>query len=118
MGREHTMAGLGAGDRRYRNGADRRVNMPTDPSTMTPGQINRELDALDRRRDRNTEAFIAAGRGEERPSDYLGKDDALSMEARAIYDRRCDLRREIERRYGPGAPSRLPRGFRAVRRVA
>ena len=118
MGREHTMAGLGAGDRRYRNGADRRVNMPTDPATMTPAQINRELDALDARRDRNTDAFIAAGRGEERPSEYLRKDDALSREARAIFDRSNALRAEIERRYGPGAPSRLPRGFRAVRRVA
>ena len=89
-----------------------------DPASMTPAQLNRELDALDARRSRNTDAFIAAGRGEERPSDYLGKDDALSREATEIYGRSCDLRREIERRYGPGAPSRLPRGFRAMRRVA
>ena len=89
-----------------------------DPAEMTPAQINRELDALDRRRDRNTDAFIAAGRGEERPSEFLSKDDPLSREARSIYDRCYDLRAEIERRYGPGAPSRLPRGFRAMRRVA
>jgi hypothetical protein len=89
-----------------------------DPATMTPAQLNRELDALDRRRSRNTDAFIAAGRGEERPSEYLTKSDPLSREAREIFDRSSALRAEIERRYGPGAPSRLPRGFRAMRRVA
>lgn len=89
-----------------------------DPADLTPAQINRELDALDRRRSRNTDAFIAAGRGEERPSEYLSKEDPLSKEAREISDRMSALRNEIERRYGPGAPSRLPRGFRAVRRVA
>lgn len=89
-----------------------------DPADLTPAQINRELDALDRRRSRNTDAFIAAGRGEERPSEYLGKDDQLSREAREIFERQSALRSEIERRYGPGAPSRLPRGFRAMRRVA
>jgi hypothetical protein len=86
-----------------------------DPALMTASEINRELDRLDARRSRNTDAFIAAGRGEERPSEYLTKDDPLSLEARAIYDRSGALRREIERRYGPGAPSRLPRGFRAAR---
>lgn len=85
-----------------------------DLASMTPGEINRELDCLDARRSRNTDAFIAAGRSEERPSEHLRKDDPLSLEARAIHDRSSALRREIDRRYGPGAPSRLPRGFRAV----
>jgi hypothetical protein len=84
---------------------------------MTPSQINRELDALDRRSSRNADAFIAAGRGAERPSEYLQKSDPLSKQAAAIYDRRTELRAEILRRYGPGAPRRLPRGFGA-RRVA
>lgn len=89
-----------------------------DPADLTPAQINRELDALDRRRSRNTDAFIAAGRGEERQSEYLGKRDPLSREATEIFERQSALRAEIERRYGPGAPSRLPRGFRTMRRVA
>jgi hypothetical protein len=87
------------------------VRAPTEPSSMAAAQINRELDRLDARRAANTDAFIASGRGDERPSEYLGKDDPLSREAAAIYGRRCALRAEIERRFGPGAPSRLPRGF-------
>ena len=77
---------------------------------MSPGEINRALDTLDKRRAKNTAAFIEAGRGHERPTDYAAKGDPLSVEARAIADRQNDLRREIARRYGPGAPSRLPRG--------
>lgn len=86
-----------------------------DPAVMTAGEINRELDALDKRNDKNTEAFIAAGRGHERPSDYLGKEDPLSREAAAIWERRKNLRAEMERRYGPNPPSRLPRGCGPVR---
>jgi hypothetical protein len=82
------------------------------PSTMTAGEINKELDRLDARSRKNTEAFIAAGRGHERPTDYQRKTDPLSVEANAIADRRGWLHAEISRRYGPGAPSRLPtRGF-------
>lgn len=90
--------------------------MPKRIEEMTAGEINRELDRLDARRSRNTEAFIRAGRGHERPSEYLLKDDRLSQEARAISDRQSALRSEISRRYGPGAPSRLPRGFGPLRR--
>ena len=84
-----------------------------DVSQWTAGQINFALDRLDVRSSSNTRAFIDAGRGYERPSDYMHKDDELSREARAIFEERSALRREIEFRYGPGAPSRLPpgRGF-------
>lgn len=86
-----------------------------DPFRMTAGEINRELDRLDAKSSKNTRAFIDAGRGHERPSDYLDKTDKLSREARAIYDRQNDLHHEIARRYGPGAPRRLPRGFGPIR---
>jgi hypothetical protein len=84
-----------------------------DPAIMGAGEINRELDRLDVQRSTNTRAFIDAGRGYERPSDYAKKDDPLSVAANAIGDRQCALRNEIDRRYGPGAPSRLPlrKGF-------
>lgn len=83
-----------------------------DVSDWPAGKINRALDALDRRASKNTDAFIAAGRGRERPSEYLEKDDPLSREALAIFRERSALQNEIERRYGPGAPRRLPaRGF-------
>ena len=83
---------------------------------MSAAEINRELDRLDARRSKNTDAFIAAGRGHERPSEYLSKSDRLSQEALAIFNRQHDLHAEIERRYGPRAPSRLPRGFGPIRR--
>ncbi len=83
-----------------------------DPEFMTASEINKELDKLDARSSKNTDDFIAAGRGHERPSEYLRQADPLSMEARRISDRQSSLRIEIERRYGPRAPSRLPsRGF-------
>ncbi len=82
-----------------------------DPRTMLASAINKELDALDVKSGKNCRAFIEAGRGHERPSEYMSKQDPLSREACAIADRESDLRREVVRRYGPGAPSRLPRGF-------
>ena len=78
-------------------------------------KINAMVDRFDRLSSRNADAFIAAGRGHERPSDYMDKDDALSREARSIFSARSVLRQEIERRYGPGAPSRLLRGFGPIR---
>lgn len=89
-----------------------RSKTPKPLAEMLAGEINRELDRLDERSSKNTADFIAAGRGNERPSEYLKKDDPLSREALAIFERRHDLRAEIARRYGPGAPSRLPKGFR------
>jgi hypothetical protein len=91
------------------------VKAPKKPATMSATEINRELDRLDARRAKNTEAFIDAGRGHERPSDYLSKSDPLSREARAIYDRQSALQTEIALRYGPGAPSRLPTRGRDAR---
>lgn len=85
---------------------------PLTPEFMTPGEINKELDRLDRQASKVCDQFIAAGRGHERPSEYLKKDDPLSLEAKRISDRQHQLRVEIARRYGPGAPSRLPRGFK------
>jgi len=83
----------------------------TDPKTMTAGKINTELDFLDRYMSLNTDDFIQAGRGNERPSDYLSKTDPLSMRARELRDRYSALRQEIEARYGPNAPHRLPPKF-------
>jgi hypothetical protein len=96
-----------------RSRQDGRGERVKNPDVMTVGEINRELDRLDVKRSKNCAAFIATGRGHERPSDYATKDDPLSVESRTIGDRQCALRHEIERRYGPGAPSRLPlrKGF-------
>ncbi len=77
---------------------------------MAAAKINAEIERLVKADSELTHAFIAAGRGHERPSEYLVKDDPLSRRARAIYDRRHELRTEVELRAGPGM-SRLPRGF-------
>lgn len=84
----------------------------TDPKTMTPAQINREIDKLGERDSVLGQKMIDAGRGYERPSEYLRMEDPLSRELRTVSDRRAALRLEIEMRYGPGAPRRLPPGFK------
>lgn len=87
---------------------------PKDPAVMQPSEINKELDALDKRDTKNTRAFIDAGRGYELPSERRDKTDPLTLEERAIYLRRSALKNEIERRYGPGAPNRMPKGLRPI----
>ena len=68
---------------------------------MTPAELRKALDRVRARSSENCKAFIAAGRGNERPSDYLGLSDPLSIEAREISDRHCEIVREIEKRWGP-----------------
>jgi hypothetical protein len=86
-----------------------------DPDVMTAGEINKELDKLEEQNSKLTQRMIDAGRGYERPSEYLRMTDPLSMKLRKNSDRRMILRIQIERRYGPGAPRRLPREFGPVR---
>lgn len=85
------------------------------PAVMTAGQINKELDALDKRRSKLLDEMIAAGRGTERWSETAVKTDELALRMIAVSDRTSALRYEITRRYGPGAPSRLPRGFSHIK---
>lgn len=80
----------------------------TDPATMTAGAINKELDKLDERRSVLGQMMIDAGRGHERPSEYLKMSDPISSEIREAFQRQSDLRVEISMRWGPNAPSRLP----------
>lgn len=82
-----------------------------EPRDMTAAEINRELDALDKKRQRLNDEFIAAGRGHETASETAKKTDPLAERWKALVSRTADLRNEISLRYGPGAPSRLPRGF-------
>lgn len=82
-----------------------------DSSGMSAGQINKELDKLDKEDTRINDELIAAGRGSERPSDMRGKTDPLSKRFWDNVNRRAALRDEITARYGPSAPSRLPKGF-------
>lgn len=81
---------------------------------MTAGEINKALDRLDRERDKLNTAFIDAGRGHERPSETMTKSDPLAEDYKRLSNTRSAVEREISRRYGPGAPSRLPKGFGPV----
>lgn len=75
---------------------------------MGGAEINKRLDALDRESSAITDEFIATGRGHDRPSERRHKTDPLSLrDAQNAHDRYV-LHAEIARRYGPGAPSRLP----------
>ena len=93
-----------------------KANNPKDPATMTASEINKALDKLDKERSAITDEFINTGRGHERPSDYLKLSDPLSLRARDNFDAYTAIRNEVERRYGPGAPSRLPKGFGPIKR--
>lgn len=90
-----------------------------DPRTMSAAGINKELDRLDAQRDDFADRMIAAGRGHETPHDYLDKSktDPLSREAQILHARHMSLRIEVEQRYGPNAPRRLPAGKRFGPRV-
>jgi hypothetical protein len=87
-----------------------------DPATMTPAEINREKDKLSAASSALTDKFIEMGRGHWKQSDIRAeaeKGDELSKQSVAISDRQQDLSIEIELRYGPNAPTRLPlrKGF-------
>lgn len=79
-----------------------------DLSSLTPSEINRRLDRLDKLGSKVTDKFIAAGRGHETPNETFRMTDPLALEYQRIANERMDLHNEISRRYGPGAPSRMP----------
>jgi hypothetical protein len=80
---------------------------------MTPGEINRELDKLSKRGSILNEKMIAAGRGYETSSETMSSKntDPLTVEYQLNAARSYDLRYEISRRWGPGAPARFPAGW-------
>lgn len=77
---------------------------------MSAAEINREMDRLRKQESAFCDEMIAAGRGYERPGEWLKKDDELSLRGRTISDRRSALQVEIHVRYGSQAPSPLPTG--------
>lgn len=90
--------------------------MATKPvSEMTAGEINKALDKLDRASSILGDRFIEAGRGHEKPTETWKLDDPLAREFKKLSSERSALHNEMERRYGPGVPSRLPRGFGPIR---
>lgn len=82
-----------------------------DPIDTTAGEINKALDKLDKWSSANTVKLIEAGRGRELSSETMQLSDPLALEYQAIMKERQKYQLEISLRYGPGAPSRLPKGF-------
>ena len=82
-----------------------------NPIDMTAGEINKALDKLDKRSSANIAKLIEAGRGYELSSETMQLSDPLALEYQAISRERQKYQIEISLRYGPGAPSRLPKGF-------
>jgi hypothetical protein len=96
---------------------DEAAAAPKHPSVMTAGEINKALDRHDVHRSKLDDEMIATGRGSERPSEFLhrSKTDPLSLKLQAASDTHHALHNEISRRYGPGAPRRLPKGFGPIK---
>lgn len=84
---------------------------------MSASQINKLLDRYEKESSEITDEFIQVGRGLEKPTETFKKDDLLARKYIANYNMRSRLRSEIERRYGPGAPARLPRGFGPIKKI-
>jgi hypothetical protein len=81
---------------------------------MVPSAINAELDYLEKLDAQIGAALIAMGRGHDTPVDTrrrADEGDTYAVEATLVRDLIGDRHREIELRYGPNAPARLPRGF-------
>lgn len=81
-----------------------------DPADMSASAINRELDAIDKKRSALADRFIEAGRGHETATEIHKQSDPLSQDDKALSDRRTALQVEIHRRAGPGT-YRMPKGF-------
>jgi hypothetical protein len=106
-----TQAGLEALPEAERPRLTPKARKMKEPATMTAGEVNKELDRLRAESSQITQEFIAAGRGNERPSEYLKKTDPLSVRAKESADRMQAVRDEVRLRYGTDV-STLPTGRR------
>ena len=88
-----------------------------DPKAMTAGEINRQLDRLDAASAKAAQVLIDTGFGHETMNETMqrakgGATDAATLDYVNAVGRRLVLRVEMECRYGPGCPARLPtKGF-------
>ena len=86
-----------------------------DPAVMLGAAINSELDKLDDIDADLCNRLIEDGRGYETRNEVIAKSDPLSVLVKNASIRRWDLRHEMERRYGPKCPNRLPKGFGPIK---
>jgi hypothetical protein len=100
------------------HGSEKRAALPVgkkDPAEMSGAEINKELDRHDARSSELTRELIDAGHGSVRFNDLPATGHPAGREMHDLSARTGRLRSEIARRYGPGAPSRLPKGFGPIR---
>jgi hypothetical protein len=69
-----------------------------DVKDMTRGEIERALEQAGKRVSKACDAFIKAGRGQERVQDILKQSDGLSVKYREASDRYREVNAECERR--------------------
>jgi hypothetical protein len=81
------------------------------PEEMTAEEINREIDKIDAASSKLNSEMIEAGYGHVKYWDTEKEAPEFWPRFKKLHDRRQQLRMEIVSRYGPGAPSRLPKGF-------
>jgi len=83
---------------------------------MGAAVINKALDTLDKEQSKLNGALIEAGFGHVRLQEIMRMDHPVAQQYAVVSGQIALLHEEIERRYGPGAPSRLPRGFGPIKR--
>jgi hypothetical protein len=84
-------------------------------SGLGASAINKALDTLGKKQSKLIDNLIEAGLGHVGLQKILIMDHPVAKQYAQVNDQIALLRREIERRYGPGAPSRLPPGFGPLR---
>lgn len=85
---------------------------------MTAGAINKHLDRLDKESSALIDKLIEAGFGHIGLQQILKMDHPVAQQYAAVSSQQSVLHAEIARRYGPGAPSRLPtRGFGPLKAI-
>ena len=82
---------------------------------MTPSQLNKRLESLDKKSSKIIEEFIRAGRGNEKPNEIWHMNDTLAQKYKAHRYDVNEIEDEITRRFGPGmrrAPVRRSKSIR------
>ena len=86
---------------------------------MTAGAINKALDVLDKESSKLNDQLIEAGFGHIGLQQIVKMDHPVARQYAVVSEQQRWLHNEIERRYGPGAPYRLPagRGFGPIKSI-
>jgi uncharacterized protein involved in exopolysaccharide biosynthesis len=87
-----------------------RTRTPEQIARLSAAALNKALDALDAEQSRLLDDLIAAGFGHTSLRTIVLLDHPVAQQYARAQEQIDLLRNEVARRYGPGAPSRLPLG--------